>query len=83
VKGLTLYKTGPLGIMAQPPSVTLLGSGENTVVGQFPARASSGPVAARCSESGKIQLDIAPTNLGAEEHKQIEKSNKAVAAAAE
>jgi hypothetical protein len=61
----------------------LLGSGENAVVGQFPASALSGPVAARCSESGKIQLDLAPTNLGAEEQKQIEKTNRAVAAAAE
>jgi len=57
MKGLTLYKTGPLGIIAQPPGITLLGSGENTVVGQFPARALFGPVAARCSESGKISSD--------------------------
>src|SRR5208337_4861709 len=56
VKGLMLYKTGPLGIIAQPPGVTLLGSGENTVVGQFPARAF-GPVAAPCSESGKISSE--------------------------
>jgi hypothetical protein len=34
-----------------------LDSGENRVVGQFPARASSGPAARRGSESGKISSE--------------------------
>jgi len=31
----------------------------------------------------KIEIDLAPTNLGAKEQKQIDKTNKAVAAAVE